>query len=70
MLTPTVYLMFWAVVAATGNAAVHEWRPLGEFASPADCDRAAKRLGLERFQCVETGRTQLQLTTPKAAHDR
>lgn len=59
-------LFLWTVVAtqAKGSVApthqIHDWRPMGVFASPADCQRAAAELALKtgQFRCIQTGSTK------------
>lgn len=64
MMTSTAILFVWTVVAASGtNISTWrelDWRPLGEFYSAADCERAARELALKagRFRCVATGKVR------------
>lgn len=59
-------LFLWTVVACGSNQytpcakTMHDWRPMGVFASPADCQRAAAELALKtgRFRCIQTGSTK------------
>jgi len=61
----TTILFLWTVVAihgmGTSNYAFdvrNDWRPLGEFASAADCERAATSLRLNpgAYRCISTGK--------------
>lgn len=58
----TSILMIWTVVATAGTSySVYkefDWRPLGEFKTPADCQRAAAELVLnpKNFRCISTGK--------------
>lgn len=55
-------LFMWALVGYAGTQfSVHpkyEWRPMGEFATVADCQRAAHELVIDtsKFRCVSTGK--------------
>lgn len=54
-------LFVWTIVATSGNymAVKHyAWRPMGEFATPADCQRAMVELNIEPSlgRCVQTGK--------------
>lgn len=53
-----IALYIWTVVAGENSiVAVRDWRPMGEFASVAHCEKAREKLGViaERARCVDTG---------------
>jgi hypothetical protein len=56
-------LFVWTIVGFAGTQNFtreqFDWRPLGEFKTPEDCQRAAKQLELDklRFRCISTGRS-------------
>lgn len=55
-------LIFWTIVAATPNSPgttahnYYDWRPLGEFRTPADCEKAAAQLAIKNFRCINNGK--------------
>lgn len=36
----------------------HDWRQMGDFVGQEKCAQAARQLGLQKYQCVDTGRRQ------------
>jgi hypothetical protein len=58
----TTILMLWTVVGFAGTQMAtwkeFDWRPLGEFRTLADCQRAAAELALDpkKFRCINNGR--------------
>ena len=60
-------LFYWSLVGFAcygkdcwSHQSRYEWKPMAEFASPADCQRAAKQLSLEdkRYICIAKGTTK------------
>lgn len=54
-------LVAWTLVGVTGYPSFiekYDWRPIGEFATPAHCERAAAQLVLnpKQYRCVSTGK--------------
>ena len=50
-------LVIWTVVAMQNGYRERDWRPIGVFATPASCEKAAKELVLDasKYRCVSVG---------------